>query len=57
MLFFSMGNGNPIDMPCYKEKQTGYWKELKINENMLMCSECGVMFNKTLFMIIRKKIH
>ena len=30
------------------EKQNGYWKELKINENMLMCSECGVMFNKNL---------
>lgn len=46
--FFSMGSGNPIDMPCYIEEQTGYWKELKINENMLMCSECGVMFNKNL---------
>jgi len=46
--FFSMGSGNLIDMPCYTEKQTGYWKELKINENMLMCSECGVMFNKNL---------
>lgn len=46
--FFSMGSGNPIDMPCYTKEQTGYWKELKINENMLMCSECGVMFNKNL---------
>lgn len=46
--FFSMGSGNPIDMPCHTEKQNGYWKELKINENMLMCSECGVIFNKNL---------
>ena len=46
--FFSMGSGNPIDMPCYTEEQSSYWKELKINENMLMCSECGVMFNKNL---------
>ena len=46
--FFSMGSGNPIDMPCYTEEKSSYWKELKINKNMLMCSECGVMFNKNL---------
>ena len=37
--FFSMGSGNPIDMPCYIEEQTGYWKELKINEAIIEALE------------------
>lgn len=45
--FMYMGSGIPKDAPCYNEHMVAYWIETKINPNMLKCSNCQFMVNKS----------
>ena len=45
------GSGYPYDAPCfgYEEKDDeGEWMPVRINKQMLKCSNCGFMVNKEL---------
>lgn len=42
------GNGIPKYAPCFLRDRFGTWIKSRINENMVKCSECKTMFNKSL---------
>ena len=43
-----MGSGIPKYAPCFPRENYAEWKEMRVSNNMLICSNCGVAFNKTL---------